>query len=45
MLQMVLFALLFLVTVIVFFVWRLSVGGGHTIGLQALLGRAGQRQR
>lgn len=44
-LQVVLFALLFLVTVVVFFVWRLSVRGGRTIGMKTLLGCSGRGQR
>ncbi|TNN40604.1 hypothetical protein EYF80_049220 [Liparis tanakae] len=44
-LQVVLFALLLLVTVVVFFVRRLSVGGSGTIGMETLLRRAGRSRR
>lgn len=43
--QVVLFALLLLVTVVVFFVRRFSVGGRGTVRMQALLSGGGRKER
>lgn len=44
-LQVVLFALFLLVTVVVFFVRRFSVGGSRTVRMQALLSGGGRKER